>query len=71
MSPDRAILPITPEPGSTWTMSSSNTTVSPSRETVGPDFIAVVSLVTTVIPLLPDSEDPMASVIMMFGRWTK
>src|SRR6516225_5507033 len=71
MSPDRAILPMTPEPGSTNSRLSSKTTVSPRRWTVGPLFMAVLPAVTTVIPLLPPSEDPMASVITMWGRCSK
>ncbi len=71
MSPERAILPMTPDPGSTGARSSSNTTVLPSRCTVGPLFIAVLPLVTTVMPLLPPSEEPMASVMRMLGRWSK
>ena len=33
--------------------------------------MAVLPAVTTVIPLFPPSEDPMASVITRLGRWTK
>ena len=68
MSPERAILPMTPEPGSTSSRSSSNTTVPPSRCTVGPLFMAVLPAVTTVIPLLPPSDEPMASVISEVGQ---
>ena len=39
--------------------------------TVGPLFIAVLPGVTSDIPLLPVSDDPMASVIMMLGRRAK
>ena len=63
MSPNRAILPMTPEPGSTSFRSSSNTTVFPSTETVGPLFMAVLSLSMVTMPLLPDSEEPMASTM--------
>ena len=71
MSPERAILPMVPEPGTTGTRSSSNTTVSPSTLTVGPLFMAVPPLVMVAMPLLPDSEEPMASTITMLGRWRK
>ncbi len=71
MSPERAIRPITPEPGTTGRSSSSRTTVSPSTCTVGPLRMAVLSLEMTVSPLLPDSEEPMASVIRMLGRRAK
>ncbi len=71
MSPERAILPMTPEPGSTGSRFSSKTTVSPSRRTVGPLFMAVLPAVTTVMPLLPPSDDPMASVITRLGRCSK
>ncbi len=33
--------------------------------------MAVLSFETIVMPLLPLSDDPTASVIRMFGRWTK
>ena len=68
MSPQRAILPITPEPGTTGFRSSSKTTVLPSTETVGPLFMAVSPLPMVAMPLLPDSEDPTASTITRFGK---
>ena len=71
MSPERAILPIVPDPGSTSRRFSSNTTVLPSTLTVGPLFIAVPPLVMVAIPLLPDSEEPTASVITRLGKWRK
>ncbi len=52
-------------------MSSSKTTVLPSTDTVGPLFMAVLSLPMVTMPLLPDSEEPMASMIMMLGRCLK
>ena len=71
MSPERAILPIVPEPGTTRTRSSSKTTVSPRMLIVGPLFMAVPPLVTVDMPLLPDSDDPTASTMTMLGRWRK
>ena len=71
MLPERAIFPITPEPGSTRLSESSNTTVSPSDVTVGPLLMAVSPGFTWVIPLLPDSDEPMASVMTRLGKWRK
>ena len=71
MLPERAILPITPEPGSTRSRFSSKTTVRPSRCTVGPLFMAVLPAVTTLRPLLPPSEEPMASVMTRSGNSMK
>ena len=68
MSPDRAILPITPEPGLTSSRFSSNTTVPPVDDTVGPLFMAVPPGLIIEIPLLPDSDEPMASVMTRFGK---
>ena len=62
---------MTPDPGATGLRSSSKTTVLPSTDTVGPLFMAVLSLFMVTMPLLPDSDDPMASTITMFGRWRK
>ena len=39
--------------------------------TVGPLFMAVWSLSNRTMPLLPVSEEPMASVRAMVGRWAK
>ena len=64
-------MPITPDPGTTGFRSSSNTTVLPRAVTVGPLFMAVLSLPTVIMPLLPDSEEPMASMMRMLGRWRK
>ena len=69
MSPDRAIFPITPEPGFTSSRFSSNTTVPPVEDTVGPLFMAVPPGLIIEIPLLPDSDDPMASVMTRLGNW--
>ena len=71
MSPYRAIFPMTPDPGSTGFRSSSKTTVLPSTVTVGPLFMAVLPLPMVAMPLLPDSEDPMASMMTMLGRCSK
>ena len=71
MSPDRAILPMTPDPGSTGFRSSSKTTVLPSTETVGPLFMAVLPLPMVAMPLLPDSEEPTASTITRLGKCLK
>ena len=71
MSPDRAIFPITPDPGSTGFRSSSKTTVLPRTVTVGPLFMAVSPLPMVAMPLLPDSEDPMASTMTRFGKCSK
>ena len=71
MSPERAIFPMMPEPGATGLRSSSRTTDCPMTETVGPLFIAVCPGLISDIPLLPVSDDPMASVIMMLGSRAK
>src|SRR6202035_5807928 len=71
MSPERAIFPITPEPGFTRSRFSSNTRVPPVDETVGPLFMDVPPGLIIEIPLLPDSEDPMASVMTRFGNREK
>ena len=39
--------------------------------TVGPPFMAVLPGVTMTSPLLPDSDEPMASVITRLGRCSK
>ncbi len=50
---------------------SSSTTVSPREVTVGPLFIAVAPRWTMLRPLLPDSEEPTASVMTIWGKWRK
>ena len=71
MLPLRATLPTTPEPGWTMLKSSSITTESGMAVTVGPPFMAVLPLPTTTMPLLPDSEAPMASVRIRSGKTSK
>ncbi len=71
MSPERAIFPITPDPGFTGSRFSSNTTVPPVEDTVGPLRMAVPPGLIMEIPLLPASEDPTASVITRLGNCAK
>ena len=51
--------------------SSSITTESGMAVTVGPPCMAVLPLPTTTMPLLPDSEAPMASVSTRSGKTSK
>jgi hypothetical protein len=71
MLPLRAILPTTPDPGSTSRRFSSSTTESCTAFTVGPPFIAVLPFCTTVYPLAPPSDEPTASDTAMFGNRSK
>ena len=71
MSPERAILPITPEPGSTSSRFSSKTTVPLVDDTVGPLFMAVPPGLIMEMPLLPPSDEPMASVMTRLGKRLK
>ena len=71
MLPRRATLPITPDPASTGFPSASSTTVSTTAFTVGPPFIAVWPACTTVMPFVPLSEAPIASVRTRFGKRAK
>ena len=59
---------MTPEPGCTGFRSSSSTTVSFIGVTVGPPFMAVLSLPTVTMPFIPLSVAPMESVITRFGN---
>ena len=62
---------MTPDPARPVRGALSSTTVPPRRWTVGPLCMAVLPAVTTVIPLFPLSEEPMASVMRRWGSRAK